>query len=244
MKVMKMIKWIAGVLSAVALANSSVVLADRPAPPLPKPPPGAPPQEALQPMNFFITSVGMGKGANLGGLAGADAHCQKLAAAVGRGKSTWRAYLSTQGPNAVNARDRIGKGPFYNAQGLRVGNSVEQIHGDTIEDARAGVAFGQWYSLNEKAEYVEGDPEVTIDALRKHHIITGSTTNGRAYPEDGKDHTCSNYTNDGSRPGSAQLAHFDKQGGITPQWNSSHPSRGCSQDLLGGYDLLYCFAVD
>lgn len=229
---------ICSLLGVAVLASAAVALADKPAPPIPPPPPGAPPQEPPQPMNFFVTSVGM-DGGNLGGLAGADAHCQKLATAVGRGDATWHAYLSTQGPGAVNARDRIGKGPFYNAQGTRVGNSVEQIHGDSIEDARKGVAFGKYYSLNEKAEIVD-----TIgDAQNKHDMITGSTPDGRGFADDGKDHTCSNYTNNGSSKGSAQLGHLDKQGGVQPQWNSAHPSRGCSTELLGGFGLFYCFAV-
>ncbi len=191
-------------------------------------------------MNFFVTSVGGGDGVNLGGLAGADAHCQKLATAVGKGNRTWHAYLSTQGPGAVNARDRIGKGPYYNAQGQRVGHSVEQIHGDTLEDARKGVAFGKYLSLNEKAEIIDtiGDP------VNKHDVITGSSPDGRAFADDGKDHTCSNYTNNGSRPGSTQLGHLDKQGGVQPQWNSAHPSRGCSQELIGGHGLFYCFTAN
>lgn len=189
-------------------------------------------------MSFFITSVGLGDGANLGGLAGADAHCQKLATAVGRGDVTWRAYLSTQGPGKVNARDRIGKGPWYNARGLRVGDSLEQIHGDTLELARRGVAFGKAYSLTEKGEVVPG----VGDAISKHNMMTGTQPDGRAYP-DRDDHTCSNYTNNGSRPGSVQLAHHDKQGGATPQWNSSHPSVGCDPVSIGRAGLFYCFAV-
>lgn len=250
---MKTVGWVAGVFGAAALVSAYVALAQRAGevpPQVELGPPGAPPQEPPYPMNFFITSVGIGDGGNLGGLAGADAHCQKLATAVGRGNITWHAYLSTQGPGAINARDRIGKGPFYNAKGQRVGDSVEQIHGDTLEDARRGVAFGRVYSLNEKGEQVGGigDPVV------KHNLMTGTNFDGRAFPEDGEDHTCANYTNNGtretppqingSRKGSVQLAHFDKQGGATPQWNSSHPSVGCDNRSLGGWGLFYCFAAD
>ncbi len=237
---MKTVAWIMAALGAVALANTGVPLAQTPAPQPERGPPGAPPQEPPQPMNFFITSVGIGDAANLGGLAGADAHCQKLATAVGRGNLTWHAYLSTQGPGAVNARDRIGKGPWYNARGQRVGDSVEQIHGDILELARKGVAFGKQYSLNEKAEIVNG----VGDTPSKHNMITGTQVDGRAFPDDGEDHTCSNYTNNGSRPGSVQLAHSDKQGGPTPQWNSSHPSVGCDNVSIGGFGLFYCFAVN
>ena len=201
-----------------------------------QPPPAAPPA----PMTFFVTSVGKGDGANLGGLAGADAHCQSLAGAVGRGAATWRAYLSTQGDGAVNARDRIGAGPWHNAKGQLVGQSVAAIHGDTIEQARMGVILGKNFSLNEKGEMVKG----VGDTPNQHDIVTGSTPEGRAYPA-GADKTCKNYTSNAA-DGSTQLGHHDKQGGGNGSWNSAHGSRGCSQPNLvstGGAGLLYCFAA-
>lgn len=208
-------------------------------------PPAAPPaqgrgqQAPPQPMSFFITSVSKGDGGNLGGLAGADAYCQTLAAAAGRGAATWHAYLSTQGPNAVNARDRIGSGPWYNARGQRVGQNVAELHGDTIEQARLGNALGKQFSLTEKNGLVNG----VGDTPNQHDILTGSQTDGRAYT-DSADHTCNNWTSNST--GNAQLGHSDKQGGGNGSWNSTHQSRSCSQpDLIatGGAGLLYCFAV-
>jgi hypothetical protein len=193
------------------------------------------------PMSFFITSVGMGDGANLKGLAGADAHCQALATAAGRGNATWHAYLSTQGPNAVNARDRIGNGPWFNYGGQRrVAQNVAELHGDTLELARLGNAAGKVISLTEKGERVNG----VGDMPNEHDILTGSQPDGRAYT-DGMDHTCNNWTSNST--GSAQLGHSDKQGGNNGSWNSSHPSRGCSQANLvstGGAGKFYCFAVN
>lgn len=198
-------------------------------------------QQAPQPMSFFVTSTGLGDGANLGGLAGADAHCQSLAAAAGRGDSTWRAYLSTQGPNAVNARDRIGNGPWYASGGRRrVAMDVGLLHGDTLEQARLGNALGKVISMTENGEQVNG----VGDSPNQHDILTGSMPNGRAFT-DGMDHTCNNWTGNGD--GSAQVGHSDKQGGGNGSWNSSHPSRGCSQENLvgtGGAGLFYCFATD
>ncbi len=198
-------------------------------------------QAPAQPMSFFVTSVGLGDGANLGGLAGADAHCQSLAAAVGRGDSTWRAYLSTQGPGAVNGRDRIGNGPWYASGGRRrASQNVGELHGDTIEQARIGNALGKVISLTEKGEPVNG----VGDIPNQHDILTGSQPDGRAYT-DGMDHTCNNWTSNGE--GSAQVGHSDKQGGNNGSWNSSHPSRGCSQANLvgtGGAGLFYCFATN
>ena len=195
-----------------------------------------------QPMSFFITSVGLGDGANLGGLAGADAHCQSLAAAAGRGDSTWRAYLSTQGSNAVNARDRIGSGPWY-AHGGRRRIAVDQamLHGDTLELARVGISFGKGIALAENGDQVGG----LGDRPNQHDILTGTMPDGRAYT-DGDDHTCNNWTSN-SEDGSAQVGHHDKQGGPNGSWNSAHPSRGCSQDNLvatGGAGLFYCFATN
>src|SRR5437667_12877430 len=191
-------------------------------------------------MSFFITSVGKGDGANYGGLAGADAYCPMMAASAGRGAATWHAYLSTQGPGAVNARDRIGNGPWFNARGQRVAMGVADLHGDTIEQARIGNALGKQFSLTEKAGIVNG----VGDMPNTHDILTGSQPDGRAYT-DGMDHTCNNWTSNAM--GTAQLGHSDKQGGGNGSWNSAHPSRGCSQPNLvatGGAGLLYCFAVN
>jgi len=196
-------------------------------------------QQPQQPMSFFVTSVGKGDGANLGGLAGADAHCQALAAAAGRGSATWHAYLSTQGSGAVSARDRIGGGPWYNARGQRVAQNLGDLHGDTIDQARLGNALGKQFSLTEKGTAVNG----VGDTPNQHDILTGTQPDGRGY-SDGGDHTCNNWTGNGA--GTAQLGHSDKQGGGNSSWNSAHPSRGCSQPNLvstGGAGLMYCFAV-
>jgi hypothetical protein len=215
---------------------------------------GAPPQ----PMSFFITSVPKGDGANYGGLAGADAYCQQLGTAAGRGTPVvWHAYLSTQGAGAVNARDRIGNGPWFNSRGQRVAQSVAELHGDTIEQARMGNALGKQLSLSEKQTVING----VGDMPNQHDILTGSQPDGRGYT-DAADHTCSNYTSNANveapargagapaappAPGpSVQLGHHDKQGGGNGSWNSTHASRGCSQPNLvatGGAGLLYCFAV-
>ena len=194
-----------------------------------------------QPMSFFVTSVGMGDGAKLGGLAGADAHCQKLAAAAGAGDKTWHAYLSTQaaeGKPAVNARDRIGKGPWHNAKGAQIAKDVAVLQGDTLELARQGNLITKNNALTEKAELVNG----VGDKPNTHDILTGSQPDGRAYP-DSADHTCSNWTSDGD--GIAQLGHSDRNGGGI-SWNSVHPSSGCSQAKLvatGGAGLFYCFVA-
>ena len=193
------------------------------------------------PMSFFVTSTGPGDGANLGGLEGADAHCQMLATGAGRGSGTWRAYLSTQGPNGVNGRDRIGSGPWYASGGRRrVAQDLGELHGDTIDQARLGNALGKVISMTENGAQVNG----VGDSPNQHDILTGSQPDGRAYT-DGMDHTCSNWTSNGD--GTAQLGHSDKQGGNNGSWNSSHPSRGCSQDALvrtGGAGLFYCFATN
>jgi hypothetical protein len=192
------------------------------------------------PMSFFITSVGAGKGADLGGLAGADQHCQMLAAAVGRGSSTWHAYLSTQGAGAVNARDRIGSGPWYNAKGQQIAANVGELHGDTLEEARLGNRISKTSALTEKGEMAKGFG----DQPNQHDILTGSQPDGRAYT-DSADHTCKNWTS--SSDGTAQLGHLDRMGGPNASWNSVHASRGCSQDNLvstGGAGLLYCFAIN
>jgi len=199
------------------------------------------------PLGFFVTSVGIGKGADLGGLAGADAHCQKLAAAVGAGNRTWHAYLSTQaadGQPAVNARDRIGKGPWANAKNAIVANDVAHLHGDTVELGQLGSNLHRTTALTEKGEPIKG----VGDTPNQHDIITGSKPDGRAYA-DAADHTCKNYTSSGE--GSVQLGHSDRTNrgatGGNVSWNSTHPSRGCSQDALiatGGAGYFYCFATN
>ena len=217
----------------------------------------APPAPA-QPMSFFITSAPKGDGANYGGLAGADAYCQQLATAAGRGAAKWVAYLSTQGPGAVNARDRIGNGPWYNARGAMIAANQDELHGDTIERARLGNRINKNNAITEKMERVNG----VGDMPNEHDILTGSTPDGRAYT-DAADHTCSNWTSNANveapargaappatppPPGpSAQLGHSDKTGGANGSWNSTHGSRGCSQPNLvstGGAGRLYCFAVN
>ena len=190
------------------------------------------------PMGFFITSVGPGNGANLGGLSGADAHCQKLASAAGQGNRTWHAYLSTGGPGGqkpVNARDRIGAGPWYNAKGVKVADNVADLHSDNNKLSKEN-------SITEKGEVVNGRG----DTPNKHDILTGSQPDGTAFT-DGTDHTCANWTSGGE--GSAQVGHHDRQGGgANPtSWNAAHASKGCSQENLrgtGGDGLFYCFAAD
>jgi hypothetical protein len=185
-------------------------------------------QNAPPPMTFFVTSNGPGKGGNLGGLAGADAHCQMLAAAAGAGNRTWRAYLSTQGANAVNARDRIGKGPWHNADGVQVGKDVDQMHGITH-------AFSMDRILTEKGALI---PNGNFSPNR-HDILTGSTLDGKAYPA-GQDMTCANWTS--ATTGKARVGHHDRA-----QWNSAHDSQGCTQENLrasGGDGLFYCFAAN
>ncbi len=199
-------------------------------------------QQAPQPMSFFVTSVGLSDGANLGGLDGADGHCQRLATAAGRGDSTWQAYLSTAGAGGVNARDRIGNGPWYAHGGRRqVAADVGSLHGDTLDQARLGNALGKTISMTENGDQVNG----LGDSPNQHDILTGSQPDGRAFT-DGIDHTCGNWTSNGAS-GSAQVGHSDKQGGGNGSWNSSHASRGCGQENLvgtGGAGLFYCFAID
>ncbi len=198
-------------------------------------------QQQQQPMTFFVTSVGLGDGAKLGGLEGADAHCQKLATAAGAGDRTWRAYLSTQaegGKPAVNARDRIGEGPWHNAKGTLVARDQAHLHGDTVDLARLGNLITKNNALTEKGDRVNG----VGDNPNMHDILTGSQPDGRAYT-DSADHTCKNWTSNSE--GSAQVGHSDRNGGGI-SWNSVHPSRGCSQANLvstGGAGMFYCFAV-
>ena len=199
---------------------------------------------APMPMSFFITSVGKGDGANYGGLAGADAYCQQMGAAAGRGGVTWHAYLSQQAKNgmpAINARDRIGNGPWYNQKGQMIARDLGTLHGDTIDQARVGNALGKQLALTEKGGINNG----VGDMPNTHDILTGSRPDGTAFPDD-MDHTCNNYTSNADT-GSVQLGHSDKQGGNNSSWNSAHASAGCSQPKLvqtGGAGLLYCFAVN
>ena len=194
-------------------------------------------------MTFFVTSVGSGNGANLGGLAGADAHCQQLAQSAGAGGHTWHAYLSTQGADgqpAVNARDRIGKGPWTNAKGAVVAKDVAELHGQNNLTKQT--------SLSEKGDVINGRG----DTPNRHDALTGSQPDGTAFAA-GDDRTCGNWTS--STKGAAMLGHIDRQGlredDASHSWNSSHPSRGpdggCSQSDLkstGGDGLFYCFAVN
>ena len=189
------------------------------------------------PMSFFITSVGSGDGANLGGLEGADAHCQALAEAAGGGSLTWHAYLSAMASDAgpaVNARDRIGSGPWHNANGVMVARNVDHLHGENNLTKET--------SINEKGDVVNGRG----DSPNMHDILTGSQLDGTVAPGT-DDSTCSNWTSDGE--GSALLGHHDRQGGggNPNSWNSAHGSAGCSQANLvrtGGNGFFYCFAVD
>jgi hypothetical protein len=208
------------------------------------PVPGARSTDPAKPLSFFVTSEGLGKGADLGGLVGADAQCQKLATSVGAGDKTWHAYLSTQaadGNPAVNARDRIGKGPWFNTRGAVVAKDLSHLHGDTLEEARLGNNLTKATAFSEKNETIKG----AGDKPNEHDILTGSQPDGRAYT-DAADHTCKNYTSSAA-DGSAQLGHFDRTGGGNTSWNSTHQSRGCGQANLvstGGAGLLYCFAVN
>jgi len=189
-------------------------------------------------MTFFVTSKGSGKGGDLGGLAGADAHCAALAKAEGAGDHTWRAYLSTSaadGQAAVNARDRIGKGPWYNAEGVLIAANVDELHGE-----KSGI--NKETAVTERLDPVNGvgdDPNL-------HDILTGSRPDGTAYPADER-LTCGNWTS--SSDGRAQVGHHDRRGrdaGVN-SWNSAHASRGCSQTSLqetGGAGLFYCFGID
>ena len=186
-------------------------------------------------MSFFITSRGPGDGANLGGLEGADRHCQMLAQAVGAGDKTWRAYLSAGGSAAVDARDRIGSGPWLNAEGVRVAGNLDELHYSNVGLTKAT-------QLNENGEVVNGRG----DDPNQHDILTGSNLDGTRFT-DGEDHTCGNWTSNGQ--GSAQVGHHDRTGGgpVPSSWNSAHGSRGCGQADLqgtGGNGYFYCFAID
>jgi hypothetical protein len=195
-----------------------------------------------QPMSFFVASQGSGKGADLGGLAGADAICQRLAASTGRGGVTWHAYMSTQGAGGVNARDRIGNGPWYNQKGQLIARNLSELHGDTLEQARLGNGIAKTTDLTEKGEIMNG----VGDQPNRHDMLTGSTPDGKAFTEG--EHTCKNYTSSADEQGvTVQLGHSDRQGAGNNSWNSAHASAGCSQPALvrtGGAGLFYCFAVN
>lgn len=211
---------------AVALAALSIV--------------AIPAQAQQANMTFFVTSAGPGKGADLGGLEGADRHCQSLAQAVGAGGKTWRAYLSTQGTGAVNAKDRIGRGPWQNAKGVVVAKDVAELHN--------GNNLTKQTALTEKGDVVNGRG----DTPNMHDVLTGSQPDGTAFTVS-DDRTCGNWTKSGA--GVAIVGHHDRTGlddsAPAKSWNSSHPSRGpgggCGQDDLkttGGAGLLYCFAAN
>ena len=249
---------------ALSLAGSYLALAQR----------GPAPQH---PMSFFVTSVQIGDGGNLGGLAGADAHCQKLATAVGAGNHTWHAYLSTQarpGKPAINARDRIGTGPWYNVKGEMIARDLAHLHGDTHELARLGNNLNKLTGLTEKGEIVPGlrdymDPRdrdweyvKTTPFSNRHEMLTGTQPDGRAFTDEA-DYTCDNWTSnkDPQRPQgqaqgqvplgpnrpNAQIGFPDRNGGGNGSWNSSHGTQGCSQEALPrshGVGMFYCFAIN
>ncbi len=197
--------------------------------------PAATADESKQ-MGFFVTSVGMGDGANLGGLEGADGHCQGLAEAAGSGDRTWRAYLSTQedGKRGISARSRIGTGPWYNARGELIAVDLDQLH----------ILPNIYYrtALDENGNAIKG----RYDDVNEHDILTGTQADGTAYfPWQEGDKTCSNWTSNGD--GSATVGHHDRHGGGNTSWNAAHGTRGCSPDALrstGGNGYFYCFAAD
>ena len=189
-----------------------------------------------QPMGFFVTSVGLGDGGNLGGLEGADAHCQSLAEAAGAGDRDWRAYLSTQveGDRGISARSRIGQGPWYNANGELIASDLDQLH----------IMPNLYYrtAVDENGNPINGRG----DSPNEHDILTGTQEDGTAYfPWQEGDKTCSNWTSNGE--GSATVGHHDRHGGGNTSWNAAHASRGCSPDALrstGGNGYFYCFVAD
>ena len=269
-------RWLLTVLAASFLLASCFLLAQQETAP-------------KHPMTFFVTSTPIGDGGNLGGLAGADAHCQSLAAAVGASNHTWHAYLSTQarpGQPAINARDRIGTCPWYNVKGEMIAPDLAHLHGDTLELARLGNNLNKLTGLTEKGEMVPGlydyaDPRdtnwdyvKTTTFSNRHEMLTGSQPDGRAFA-DNVDHTCDNWTsNKDPEPGTAngnlnaadgrpnaQIGFPDRNGGGNGSWNSSHGTRGCSQQSLicggavdgsnqlgemvtHGVGMFYCFAIN
>lgn len=217
---------------AAALFVSSVAFAQNP--------PAAQPAQPPAPMTFFITSVGLGDGANLGGLAGADEHCQKLATAAAAqlpAGRIWHAYLSATGSDGkpIHARERIGAGPWHNKSGALIAATVADLHGDIIRDRNQ---INKVNALTEKGDRVNG----VGDTPNTHDILTGSDSEGRALPGTA-DTNCGNWTSN-SATGSAMLGHSDRTGGGNSSWNMAHPSRGCGQANLvatGGAGLFYCF---
>jgi len=188
------------------------------------------------PMSFFVTSVGLGKGGDLGGLEGADKQCQSLAEAAGAGGKTWHAYLSTQGANSVNARDRIGKGPWVNAKGIQIAADVSTLHSSSMINRET--------ALNERGEMVPG----RLQTPNHHDMLTGSQPDGTVVPGS-DDVTCSNWTSSADGQGSAMVGHHDLIGNTRGPnfWNSSHKTPGCAPANLqrvGGAGLFYCFAVN
>lgn len=232
-----------GIIVIVAIAAGGFYLMQNQntsAPPTPTPVgvlPSQPEQAPAQiqaPMTFFVTSTNPGTGADFAGLAGADQHCQQLAAAAGAGAATWRAYLSTTGQNSVNARDRIGSGPWHNVNGVLIASSIAELHTDNNITKQTAVS--------ETGALIKGRG----DSPNEHDILTGSLPDGTASTA-AEDTTCSNWTS--SDEGAAIVGHHDRMGlddsEAARSWNSSHPSRGCSLDNLrgtGGAGLLYCFA--
>jgi hypothetical protein len=236
----------AGLLTVVIAAQAPQQPAGGAQPPAQGGRPGGAGGRAGGPPSFFITSVGKGDGANYGGLAGADAYCTQMAQAgnipTPQGRQ-WRAYLSAKaaaGQPAVNARDRIGAGPWYNARGTLIANNVADLHGDVERDRNQ---INKQTALNEKGGPVNG----VGDTPNQHDILTGSDSHGRAVAGT-NDTTCNNYTSNADTAGSSvMLGHFDRTGGGNTSWNSAHASRGCSQAALvgtGGAGLLYCFAAN
>jgi hypothetical protein len=216
--------------SWLVLANATIAFAQQQTP-----------QQPQQPMSFFVTSVGLGDGGNLGGLAGADRHCQNLATAVGAGNRVWRAYLSAapwQNQAPVNARDRIGSGPWYNAKGVLIARDVTDLHGDLHRDRNY---INKEFALNEKGEMVKGRG----DTPNEHDILTGSDSHGRVLLGSAMITTCNNWTSNAA--GNAMVGHHDRTGGGNTSWNAVHSTRSCSQaDLVatGGAGLFYCFAAN
>jgi len=201
-------------------------------------------QQPAQPMSFFVTSRGVGDGANLGGLEGADRHCQTLAAASGApgaGDRVWRAYLSTVaggGALAVNARDRIGTGPWYNRAGQIIAANVADLHGDLERDRNN---LRKPTATDENGNPVNG----VGDTPNQHDILTGSDSHGRSMLGAANTTTCNNWTSNAE--GRAMLGHHDRLGGANASWNAVHLSSGCSQQNLvqtGGAGLFYCFAAN
>ena len=218
-------------LGLFALAALTLVACDQQAP---NTEPSTGPMPA-QDMSFFITSEGPGNGGDLGGLEGADSHCQNLAEAAGAGGKNWVAYLGTEpeGARGIDARSRIGNGPWHNAAGEMIAKDIDDLH------LNANIVRGT--ALDENGNRVLGRG----DSTNRHDILTGAMEDGTAFFPDAEDHTCNNWTSSGE--GSAMVGHFDRQGGGNTSWNTAHQSRSCSlADLraTGGDGLLYCFATD